>query len=147
MPIRPATLTDLPALLALERQSPTAAHWSEQQYRAVFTSEPRRLSLVAEESAALQGFLVARTPDHEWEIENIVVAMAVRRIGVGTSSLRAFLDLARRSGVKAVFLEVRESNHGARSLYQKLSFCEAGRRRRYYRDPDEDGLHYRLDLS
>lgn len=146
MPIRPATAADLPALLALERQAVTAAHWSQQQYKTLFDSDPLRVALVMEEESAVQGFLVARTLSREFEIENIVVSVSARRRGVGTSLLRGFLDLARRPDVQAVFLEVREANAAARALYQKLSFRQTGRRPRYYRDPEEDAIIYRLDL-
>ena len=47
----------------------------------------------------------------------------------------------------AIWLEVRESNHPARRFYEKHSFLEAGRRRAYYRNPEEDAVLYRLDLA
>src|SRR5579864_6580593 len=47
--IRQATTEDTEALLALERESPSAAHWSRAQYEAIFQAEaPPRLCLVAE---------------------------------------------------------------------------------------------------
>ena len=36
MQIRPATLADIPSILQLERQSATAGHWTEEQYRQAF---------------------------------------------------------------------------------------------------------------
>ena len=51
-----------------------------------------------------------------------------------------------RRGAKAVFLEVRESNYAARALYEKWAFVESGRRRRYYQDPNEDAILYRIDF-
>ena len=44
------------------------------------------------------------------------------------------LDMARAHRASAVFLEVRESNRGARALYEKWAFVESGRRKQYYRD-------------
>jgi ribosomal-protein-alanine N-acetyltransferase len=43
-------------------------------------------------------------------------------------------------GVRRVFLEVRESNGGARAFYSGLGFAQQGRRRKYYQDPVEDAL-------
>jgi ribosomal-protein-alanine N-acetyltransferase len=43
-------------------------------------------------------------------------------------------------------LEVRESNSAALALYASRGFAAVGRRRRYYRDPIEDGLLLRADL-
>jgi ribosomal-protein-alanine N-acetyltransferase len=145
--IRPATLADIPSLLALERQSITAAHWSEAQYHAAIASSiPPRIVLVAEEKSAMQGFLVARAASHEWEIENIAVAAPARRQGLGTRLLCEFIALARRQRAAAVLLEVRASNHAARTFYEKCAFAEAGRRKEYYREPAEDAVLYRLSF-
>jgi ribosomal-protein-alanine N-acetyltransferase len=45
-----------------------------------------------------------------------------------------------------VFLEVRESNGGARALYASRGFEVAGRRAKYYRKPVEDALVLRREL-
>ena len=82
----------------------------------------------------------------EWEIENIAIAGSARRRGLGTRLLGELLDLARAKGAEAVFLEVRESNRVARALYEKWAFLESGRRRRYYKDPEEDAILYRIDF-
>ena len=105
---------------------------------------PERVALVIEEDTDIQGFLVARTVEREWEIENIAVAGLARRRGLGTRLLGEFLDLVRGRGAESVFLEVRESNRAARALYEKWAFVEAGRRPCYYRDPEEDAVMYRL---
>lgn len=146
--IRPATAADLPDMMALEKHAATAAHWSLEQYHALFRSpETNRVALVLCEDDELQAFVIARVVREEWEIENIAVAGPARRRGLGTRLLGEFLDLARAKGPAAVFLEVRESNHAARALYEKWAFLESGRRRRYYDDPDEDAILYRIDFS
>jgi len=148
MHIRCATSADIPRLMALEQHAVTASHWSVEQYEAAFSeSAPNRIALAIEEECVLQGFLVARAVDREWEIENIAVAGPARRRGLGTQLLGEFLDLVHERGAKAVFLEVRESNAGARTLYEKWAFVEAGRRPRYYREPEEDAVVYRLALT
>lgn len=148
MRIRRATLADIPALTALEKHAATAAHWSLQQYEAAFSAEaPSRVVLILEEEAGVQAFIAGRALGEEWEIENIAVAGPVRRRGLGARLLGEFLDLARGGGAKAVFLEVRESNLAARRLYENWAFVESGRRRRYYREPEEDAIVYRLGLA
>jgi [ribosomal protein S18]-alanine N-acetyltransferase len=155
--IRAAASTDLPAMMALQKHAATAAHWSVEQYEALFrASSPARIALVVEEKnqeaenqqceAEVQGFVIARAVGVEWEIENIAVAGPARRRGLGTRLLGEFLNLAKGRGGEAVFLEVRESNHAARSLYEKWAFTEAGHRKKYYKDPQEDAILYRLDL-
>jgi ribosomal-protein-alanine N-acetyltransferase len=143
--IRPATAADIPTLMAVEKHAVTAAHWSRPQYEAVLTQpHPRRIALVLEEETTVQGFVVARAVGAEWELENIAIAGPARRRGLGTRLLGEFLDLARAQGAQAVVLEVRESNRAARSLYEKWAFLESGRRARYYRDPEEDAILYRM---
>jgi ribosomal-protein-alanine N-acetyltransferase len=159
--IRPATLADIPSILDLERQSATAGHWTEEQYRRAFRQEGgERLVLLAEDSpptASAQetrsladtrifGFLVAQHLAPEWELENIVVAPAARRQGLGKRLLDALLAAARETNSTTVFLEVRESNAAARSLYEKAGFEQTGRRKAYYTNPVEDALLYRLTL-
>jgi ribosomal-protein-alanine N-acetyltransferase len=147
MLIRHATPADIHAMMRLVNHSATAAHWSRAQYDRVFGEDaPRRLALVIDEESVLQGFLVAHEIAHEWEIENIAIAGAARRRGLGTRLLGEFLDRARAEEGTSVFLEVRESNHAARLLYEKWSFAESGRRSGYYAQPPEDAIVYRLSL-
>jgi ribosomal-protein-alanine acetyltransferase len=145
--IRPATPDDVPAMMSLAKHAVTAAQWSQPQYEEVFRNpQPRRLMLALEEHSALLAFLLARVADREWEIENIAVAGPARRRGLGSRLLGEFLDVVRREGAQAVFLEVRESNRPARMLYEKWAFEECGRRPGYYASPAEDAILYRLFL-
>jgi [ribosomal protein S18]-alanine N-acetyltransferase len=146
--IRPAISADLPAMMALEKHAATAAHWSAEQYEILFhASGPGRVALVMQEESGLQGFVIARVVGEEWEIENIAIAGLARRHGRGTRLLGELLDLARARGAAAAFLEVRESNRAARALYEKRGFLESGRRRKYYKDPEEDAILYRLGFT
>ena len=148
MHLRPATPADIPAMMKLVNHSATAAHWSRDHYDRIFGAEaPRRIALVIEETVGLQGFLIAHEIAGEWEIENIAIAGAARRRGLGTRLLGAFLDDARAQHATAVFLEVRESNHAARLLYEKWAFVESGRRPAYYKEPEEDAIVYRLSFT
>ena len=145
--IRAATLNDVPAILALQSQVPTAAHWSETQYNALFTAEAvPRIALVLERANALVGFIIARAAVAEWEIENIVVASSNRKRGLGRLLLSHLLNSAKAQNAESVFLEVRESNAAARGLYEKAGFVKTGSRRLYYSCPPEDAILYQLSL-
>jgi len=48
-------------------------------------------------------------------------------------------------GARSSFLEVRESNVAAQEMYRKFGYQESGRRRRYYKDNDEDAILMNLD--
>jgi ribosomal-protein-alanine N-acetyltransferase len=141
VPVRAAIAEDIPLIMQLERNAPTAAHWSEMHYNAIF-AEGSRFSLLIDET----GFLIAHHVAGEWEIENILVAADCRRRGLASQLMRDFLAIARQKNADAVFLEVRESNQAARAFYEKWGFRTSGRRANYYRTPDEDALTYRLTL-
>ena len=145
--IRAAVSTDLPALMALEKHAPTAAHWPIDRYKALFhDANSNRIALVIEEEQ-VQGFIVANAVGTEWEIENMVIAAPVRRCGLGARLLAELLDAARARRGELVFLEVRASNQAARALYEKFAFVETGLRKKYYKDPEEDAVLYRLVLN
>src|ERR1700751_708445 len=121
-------------MMNLERTCTTAAHWSEQQYEQLFQesgSRGERLVLVMrairsvatdssqeDKGQNLLGFLVARHIAPQWELENIVVACGARRKGAGKRLLDTLLAHAMSTNSDSVFLEVRESNTTARSLYE-----------------------------
>jgi ribosomal-protein-alanine N-acetyltransferase len=145
--IRNATIQDVAEIVRLERQCPTSAHWSEQQYLDLFSGKgelPARVALTAQEegSSALAAFLVARFLQPEMEFENIVVAPAVRRAGIGKQLIETLVVQAHRMNCTAVFLEVRASNTAARRLYEKVGFRETGHRKAYYTNPGEDAVLY-----
>jgi ribosomal-protein-alanine N-acetyltransferase len=162
--IRSATPDDIPFMMHLEQACPTAAHWSEQQYVQLFqakASGPERLVLAikgmpdaaadeegsSDQAEILRGFLVARRVASEWELENVVIASKARRKGFGRRLLEALMAHAVETHSDSVFLEVRESNGGARALYHRAGFVEIGRRKLYYANPAEDAILYCLRLS
>lgn len=82
----------------------------------------------------------------ELEIDNLVVAKAVRQQGIGRALLAEGLQQAQFRGANQAFLEVREGNIAALNLYRTFGFNLIGRRRGYYHDPSEGALVLRLDL-
>jgi ribosomal-protein-alanine acetyltransferase len=147
MRLRPATAADVPAVLAIQRETPTLSQWSQRQYEDIFAAGSSRVAAVMEEDVVVLGFVIAREIGSEWEIENIAVTAAARRQGVATRLLQHAIEVARERGGRVLFLEVRESNHPALRLYDKQGFTLAGRRGGYYVDPVEDALVYRLLLQ
>ena len=145
--IRPATSADIASMLALEQAAPSAAHWAEQTYQAMFDADaPPRIALVAEFEGNLCAFAIARLSPDECELENIVVEEAQRRRGIGHMLLRALIAAVREKKAAHLLLEVRESNHAARALYEGCGFTLSSRRRNYYANPSEDALTYNLAL-
>ena len=149
--IRSAALNDVPAILAIERQAPGAAHWTSEQYNKLLGSGVVLVAEQAAEQAAEQtpeqggklcGFVCAQRVANEWDIENVVMAAAFLRHGIANELLLELIQRAQNEAASAILLEVRESNRLARQLYEKRGFSEVGRRRAYYRDPVEDSILY-----
>lgn len=145
--IRKATPNDIPSMIALSRESPSAASWSESAYQDLFDpGAAARIALVKDNEGSLQGFIVARMNAEDCELENVVVSGAVRRRRIASELVESLLREARNRGAERTFLEVRESNTTARALYEKCGFEVNGRRKSYYRDPLEDAVLYTLKL-
>lgn len=150
MQIRVATAADVPAIAAIARGASTAAQWSREEYDRLFAAGEegvRREVLVIESDGVIEGFLVGLPLGPEWELENVVVIPERRGQGLGTELVTEFLDQARERGAERVYLEVRQSNEAARTLYEKCGFGETGRRQSYYQDPPEDALLYAVMLK
>lgn len=140
--IRLARAEDLRSLLEIERDSQSAAHWQELDYGNAI-AQAERLVLVAEAGSKLLGFLVASTATQEWELENIAVASAARRCGVGRALMLTLIASAQQAGAAEIRQEIRMSNKAAQGFGQSVGFVQEGRRRDYYRDPTEDALLFK----
>jgi ribosomal-protein-alanine N-acetyltransferase len=75
------------------------------------------------------------------------VAPSARRRGIARALLERIMAEVMEAGVRALYLEVRESNSAARALYRTLGFEQVGQRRGYYQHPSEDALVLRRDLA
>lgn len=149
MRLRPALQSDIPQMKSLAEQSPSAAHWAFSDYDRIFAIQPKRPALVAEKSAQeIVGFIVGISLSAEdgWEIENIVVASAHQRLGVGSKLVGKLISLAKQEKTRRIFLEVRESNAPAIALYGKFGFAKIGIRKNYYSNPTENAVILALNL-
>lgn len=143
--LRLATPDDLDRVVALEHEAFSDA-WSRTSFEHLL-GDTRALFVVAyDEDETVRGYVVAWYVLDEGEIANLAVAPTARRRGIGSMLLDAALATARTRGAIAVYLEVRDSNESARSLYASRGFVQVTRRRRYYRYPTEDALVLKLDL-
>jgi ribosomal-protein-alanine N-acetyltransferase len=148
MRLRPGTPEDVPSMIVLEWQSPSAAHWSVDSYRQVFDQGIAvRIVLVVDDEGSIRGFLIARTAGEECELENIIVASSSQRCGLGSKLIQELIAIARSQRTPGIFLEVRDSNVAARSLYEKCGFTISGRRKSYFTDPAEDAVLYTLTFE
>ena len=92
---------------------------------------------VDEEAGVVRAYAGMFSVLDEGNIANIAVFPEYRRKGIGEALLSALIQYGTERGLSVLFLEVREGNLPALSLYRKLGFTETGYRSNYYHDPEE----------
>ena len=128
-----------------------APHWLASVYHAALEPDrmPRRVALVAESptSGEVIGFAVANILPPQAELESIAVRFDRQRQGIGRFLLGELSSELKAAAVSELLLEVRASNHVARSFYGVAGWRESGNRPRYYADPEEDAILMSLALG
>jgi ribosomal-protein-alanine N-acetyltransferase len=104
------------------------------------------LAAIDSDNGRLAGYAgIVRILD-EGHIHNVAVDLVYRKRGIGRMLIGELLTCARETGLRSIFLEVRESNTAAIALYSGFGFETAGRRKNYYQNPVEDALLMTLTL-
>lgn len=133
--VRVATEADLGGIVAIEKEA-FSDPWSRESFQGLLS----QLALVAGEGDGVAGYIFAHWAGEESEILNLAVHPEQRRRGIARRLVEETVVRLVAMGVRMMFLEVRESNGGARAFYEGFGFREVGRRPGYYRQPREDAL-------
>ncbi|MGA0567065.1 tRNA (adenosine(37)-N6)-threonylcarbamoyltransferase complex transferase subunit TsaD [Rathayibacter sp. KR2-224] len=146
--LRRASVHDLDAIMALETSVFVSDAWSPDLMHGELTS-PHSYYLVAEREGAVVGYSGLRCVSGatDADIQTIAVAPSARRLGLGRSLMHDMIDEAARRGARTVFLEVRDDNPQAQSLYTSLGFEPIAVRPHYYQPDDVDAIVMRLELN
>jgi ribosomal-protein-alanine N-acetyltransferase len=125
---------DLDSVDRLQSASPEAAQWDVREYLEYDFA-------VAVCGGCIAGFAVARqVAEGESELLNLAVDPAFRQRGIG----RRLVAELTASHPGMLWLEVRESNAGARKFYESLGLSESGRRSGYYSNSGEGAIVMKL---
>ncbi len=146
--VEPATLRDAPKLSQLHGAS-FHRGWGEGEFEQML-AERNTLVHRLRQGRKTIGFAVSRIAADEAEILSIAVDAKHRGRGLSRNLLLTHLGHLAGRGVRTVFLEVEENNQPAHRLYARAGFAVAGRRERYYKQPDGEQLNavlMRRDLS
>jgi ribosomal-protein-alanine N-acetyltransferase len=128
--LAPMLLTDLDAVTALE-QAVYPFPWTRGNFvDSLATGHWMRVLRASD--GTLAGYAVALSGVDEMHLLNLTVAPARQGRGLGRTLLDALVAECRRARHAALWLEVRESNLRARSVYRRYGFGEIGLRRGYY---------------
>lgn len=112
--------------------------WSVEAIRSQLEKPDSRCT-VAIDNDAVVGFLAFEQIADEGSVVELAVHPDYRRQGVARALLCSAVE---NSSSKEIFLEVRESNIAAISLYESLGFMRVGVRKSYYDHPKEDAVLY-----
>jgi ribosomal-protein-alanine N-acetyltransferase len=145
--VRACTDDDLAAVYAIQLKCPQAAQWREEDYLHLLR-HPLGSVVVAEVGdGRVAGFAAFHRVLDEAELRNIAVDHSHRRKGIARALLEAGVRALQESGVRRIFLEVRDSNLPALTLYEAAGFRLLNTRRAYYQDPVEDAQMMVLEIS
>jgi [ribosomal protein S18]-alanine N-acetyltransferase len=133
--IRPAHLSDLDAIERLERVVFPGDRLSRRSLRA-FIVAPHRPVLVATDAAGVAGYALVflRKGGRTARLYSLAVDPSRSRQGVGRALIVAAQTYAIEQGRPTLRLEVREDNHRAIALYERLGYRRFGRAENYYED-------------
>jgi len=133
------TLEDLPAVISLDKLS-FSLPWPERSFRFELTENSASRCWVAEMDGKIVGMIVAWLLVDEAHIATIATHPDHRGQGIARNLLMYALRYMSKEGAVTSFLEVRESNIPAQEMYRKFGYEEVGRRKRYYKDTNEDAI-------
>lgn len=138
MKILKAEKAHIRGIAELERTS-FSSPWSERAIDETM-SRDESLFLVALDGDEVIGYIGSYYCIADGYITNIAVSPNHRRRGAGKALLLRLIEEGEKLNLDFWTLEVRESNAPAISLYTSLGFSEAGRRPRFYSNPEETAL-------
>jgi ribosomal-protein-alanine N-acetyltransferase len=147
--IQMATLENLDALLALEVAC-FSVPWSKKSFEAELEGNQfSRILMVphpeyGHEVQAI-GYICAWMVFEEIRFLNLAIHPEFRRRGLATQLIGEAIRLGREEGCCRGMLEVRESNHAAKKLYESFNFQAYATRKSYYTNPTEDAILMNLE--
>lgn len=147
LPLRidPMRVRDLSSVLDIEKRSFTAP-WSRNAFLSELLENDRAYYFAARVGERIVGYIGVWLVAGEGHITNVAVHPDFRNRGIGRRLLHAVADMVKERGGNRLTLEVRRSNRVAHSLYRSLGFMDAGIRKGYYRDNNEDAIIMWRDL-
>lgn len=129
--LRPMTIADLPAAMAIEEELFAPDTWTEAMLRDELRRTESRYYLVAQVNGVVVGYAGLVAYRDEGHVATLGVRNAFQGKGIGAGLLDALLVEADRR-VPRVLLEVRADRPVPQRLYRSRGFTDIGRRPNYY---------------
>lgn len=112
--------------------------WSAASFESE-TAKENGIVLYIEESGAIAGLICGYYAVGEGDITSIAVHPDFRRKGLALKLIQEF-EKQLPNDTEYIFLEVRESNTAALSLYEKCGFRAVSIRKNFYESPRENAV-------
>ncbi len=135
----PITLEDLDPIMSIEQQiypNPWSAQVMQDCIQAGYQCLKGQTSECPDEVACYALMMIGY---QESNLLNIGVNPKFQRQSIASQMMHRLLLISRINQAKYMWLEVRESNHAALGLYQKLNFEKIGLRKNYYKYINAEG--------
>ena len=133
--IEKASIEHLDRLCEIEMKCFETEAFTKQQIAYLIT-DSNSVILVSRVKGEIVGFIIGKIymdkKTSAGQILTIDVSPKHRRKGIGQRLLQEIEKTFKDKGVKICYLEVRENNFVALSLYQKLGYKKVGRLENYY---------------
>ena len=140
--IRKMKKEDIPTIMILEKKL-FSTSWKEEMF---IEEIEKQYAYVLEIKDKIIGYICGWKLLYEFNITNIAIASDYQRKGFGKALVQFLMSKLLDEKCFKFFLEVRESNHAAKKLYEKLGFIVIGLRKNYYHFPDEDAVVLSVSL-
>lgn len=131
--------SDLKEVAEIEQKS-FSDPWSLSMFRSELSNPASHTWIIKDSPGVIVGYICFWIIFDEVHLLNLAVHPGYRRRGIGSLLLTSSIDFWKKTGIRGVYLEVRESNIPAKRLYEKFGFRVIGRRYGYYKRPVEDAL-------
>lgn len=133
-----AGVEDIKRLAEIERKC-IPEPWSENAFLSETKKDGSIILKAVNSSGIICGFITADVIFDEVNIYNVAVSSEYRRQGIAKLLLSS-LEQAVNNTACNYFLEVRESNVPAISLYKSIGYKQIGMRKNFYSNPCENAV-------
>lgn len=130
---------DVPKVCQLEGEL-FPSPWPLESFLYKLENRNYNVSLVGIIENNVVSYAVSYLVSDEIHISNLAVDQNFRRLKIGETMMKLLLQIAIAMDCRFAYLEVRESNFAAISLYKKFGFEIVGVRKNYYQSEKEDAL-------
>lgn len=136
-----ASIDDIKRLTEIDEVSfPEGERWSSTSFSwSIESSDEIVLSAVDADTGDIAGYAAVSYVLDEANLNKIAVDPEYRKKGIGSLLLRQMEEYLPVQ-INVYNLEVREGSSEAVSMYLRSGYKITGKRRRFYRNPDEDAL-------